>query len=90
MHSRIRSAAPPSLYWARRRTTARITEEPMKRKLTLDLDSLTVKSFKTEEPAEARGTVQGHEIERPCPWSEPLSCQATVHTCASFDFSCEV
>ena len=60
----------------------------MNRKLTLDVDALTVKSFDTGIAADARGTVNAREKERPCPWSEPLSCPATVHTCASFDVSC--
>ena len=60
----------------------------MNRKLTLDLDALTVKSFETDATTvEMRGTVEGLEKKGPaCPWSQPFSCQATVHTCASFDF----
>jgi len=55
----------------------------MTRKLTLDLDAITVKSFATEEnAAQLRGTVQGQEKVGPaCPWSQPLSCAGTLHTC---------
>jgi hypothetical protein len=62
----------------------------MNRKLTLDLDAISVKSFATEETlVESRGTVNAREKVGPaCPWSQPLSCDATVHTCASFDQSC--
>ncbi|HEX6749957.1 MAG TPA: hypothetical protein VF092_21875 [Longimicrobium sp.] len=63
----------------------------MKHKLTLDVDTLAVASFEAGGGAEARGTVNAREEkERPCPWSEPFSCPATVHTCASFDVSCRV
>ena len=55
----------------------------MNRKLTLDLDALTVKSFETmDEPAEVRGTVKAHGEGPACPWSQPLSCPATLHTCS--------
>ena len=61
----------------------------MNRKLTLDMDALSVASFDTgAAAAEVRGTVNAREKERPCRWSEPFSCPATVHTCASFDVSC--
>ena len=54
----------------------------MNRKLRLDLDALTVKSFETEEkPAEPRGTVKAHGEGPACPWSQPLSCPGTLHTC---------
>ena len=60
----------------------------MNRKLTLDLDALTVKSFETEEkPAEPRGTVQAH-AKAACPWSYAGSCEFTIRTCASWEFSC--
>ena len=58
----------------------------MHRKLTLDLETLSVSSFETGESlAEARGTVHAN-AKIPCPWSRITSCQATFHTCASFDF----
>ncbi|HSU16368.1 hypothetical protein [Longimicrobium sp.] len=60
----------------------------MNRKLTLDLDALAVTSFRTGTSAEALGTVNAHEAKQPCRWSEPFSCPATLHTCASFDVSC--
>lgn len=55
----------------------------MKRKLTLDVDTLAVKSFETDETTVSlRGTVQGNAKEGPgCPWSQPLSCPGTLHTC---------
>jgi hypothetical protein len=60
----------------------------MARKLTLDLDALSVSSFATvEKEAEMRGTVNGN-AKIPCPWSQIGSCAATVHTCASFDRGC--
>ncbi len=60
----------------------------MTRKLTLDLDALSVNSFATVgTEADARGTVNGNE-KIPCPWSRIGSCQATLHTCASFYVSC--
>ncbi len=60
----------------------------MTRKLTLDLDALSVSSFATvEKEAGLRGTVKANE-KIPCPWSYVGSCAATVHTCASFDRSC--
>ncbi len=59
----------------------------MQRKLKLDLETLTVDSYPTGAPEpRLRGTVRGREAY--CPWSQPFSCQATVHTCASFDRSC--
>lgn len=60
----------------------------MIRKLTLDLDTLSVATFATGDAPVARGTVDARAAKRPCPWSEPFSCPATVHTCASFDVSC--
>jgi hypothetical protein len=59
----------------------------MNRKLTLDLDALAVATFRTDEAAPARGTVNANGYQ-PCPWSQITSCPATVHTCASFDRSC--
>ncbi|HEU4454283.1 MAG TPA: hypothetical protein VFR81_14540 [Longimicrobium sp.] len=60
----------------------------MTRKLTLDLDALSVSSFVTvEKEAGMRGTVNANE-KIPCPWSRIGSCQGTLHTCASFDVSC--
>jgi hypothetical protein len=61
----------------------------MNRKLMLDLDALIVASFEAGNAGDGRGTVNAHEKKKNyCPWSEPLSCPATVHTCASFDISC--
>jgi hypothetical protein len=61
----------------------------MTRKLTLDPDTLRVASFEAGlSLVEARGTVEGREAKIPCPWSYITSCQATYHTCASFDRSC--
>ena len=60
----------------------------MTRKLTLDLDALTVKSFETQEkPVETRGTVQAHG-KAACPDSYIGSCNFTIRTCASVEFSC--
>ena len=61
----------------------------MHRRLTLDPDSLQVASFHAGPALDAlRGTVEGQEEKRMCPWSVITSCPATRHTCASFDFSC--
>jgi hypothetical protein len=62
----------------------------MIRKLSLDVDTLSVSSFATAAPAAGRGTVMANVKSPACPWSQPLSCAATVHTCASFDVSCRV
>ncbi len=59
----------------------------MSRKLTQNVDTLSIASFATAPATAERGTVQGNAY-KPCPWSQPLSCQATLHTCASFDVSC--
>ena len=59
-----------------------------KAKLTLDLDALAVDSFEAGPTEAYRGTVAGNEAKQQCPWSQPLSCPATYHTCASFDVSC--
>jgi hypothetical protein len=56
-------------------------EEPMHRKLALDPETISVKSFETDRAVEVRGTVAAREIGPGCPWSEPLSCPATVHSC---------
>ncbi|HSU16369.1 hypothetical protein [Longimicrobium sp.] len=59
----------------------------MNRKLTLNVDALSVTSFGTGGAVEARGTVQAHD-KIPCPSAGyPQSCY-TIHTCASFDISC--
>jgi hypothetical protein len=59
----------------------------MTRKLKLDAEALAVTSFETEIDAAAmRGTVQAREIE--CPNTELRSCQFTIRTCASWEFSC--
>ncbi|MBV9110115.1 MAG: hypothetical protein JO306_11960 [Gemmatimonadetes bacterium] len=60
----------------------------MIRKLTLDLDALAVATFESGAAEAHRGTVAGNAARQPRPWSQPLSCQATLHTCASFDVSC--
>ena len=61
----------------------------MQRKLTLDPDTLQVASFEAGAAPEAlRGTVEGQEEKRMCPWSYVTSCPATQHTCASFDRTC--
>jgi hypothetical protein len=60
----------------------------MNRKLTLDVETLSVASFETgASVAGGRGTVKGQEAKIPCP-SFPQSCQGTFHTCASFDRTC--
>ena len=60
----------------------------MERKLTLDVDALSVASFEAGGAKEGRGTVEAREKVR-CAWSAVLnSCPGTVHTCISFDFSC--
>ena len=71
------------------------------RKLTLDLDSLSVQAFETTPPPEVpRGTVHGHDsYERPCTpmcpsrYDEATTCHVSdlgscVATCASCMASC--
>lgn len=59
----------------------------MIRKLSLQLDALTVDSFPTgAAAAPALGTVRANEV--PCTIGYPLSCPGTYHTCASFDRTC--
>jgi hypothetical protein len=54
----------------------------MDRKLTLNVDALTVTAFETEgQPLEIRGPVKAREEGPGCPWSQPFSCPATVHSC---------
>ncbi|HEU4454282.1 MAG TPA: hypothetical protein VFR81_14535 [Longimicrobium sp.] len=54
----------------------------MDRKLTLDMDTITVSTFTmAEKQANLRGTVQAREDGPGCPWSQPLSCVATSHSC---------
>ena len=54
----------------------------MDRKLSLDLGTIAVDAFETgKELPEARGTVEAHEECSGCPWSEPLSCPVTSHSC---------
>jgi len=49
-------------------------------KLTLDLDTLSVQSFQTEEvPAAARGTVRGREAP-PSQW-DPTPCSYCMTVC---------
>jgi hypothetical protein len=61
----------------------------MLRKLTLDVDTLTVNSFETGALSDGRGTVEAREGKVRCAWSAVLnSCQFTVRTCASYEFSC--
>ncbi len=54
----------------------------MKKKLTLDLDRLTVDSFETVRPAERRGTVLGQGTGTPCfttgTDTEWVSCEACI------------
>ncbi len=60
----------------------------MNRKLTLDVETLSVASFETGVPvAEGRGTVKGREAKVACV-TFPQSCPGTYHTCASFDRTC--
>jgi hypothetical protein len=60
----------------------------MHRKLILNVETLSVSSFETGEPIDARGTVKAREAYVACPSAGyPQSC-ATQHTCASFDISC--
>jgi hypothetical protein len=60
----------------------------MRRKLTLDPDTLQVASFEAGPSlAEAHGTVEAREGKILCAWSAVLrSCPGTVHTCISYDF----
>jgi hypothetical protein len=59
----------------------------MGRKLTLDVEALTVTSFEVEaERLEMRGTVKAHEVNSNN--SDPLCCGLTIRTCASWEFSC--
>jgi hypothetical protein len=59
----------------------------MIRKLKLHPEALTVTSFEVQDDQPAyRGTVEGHEVE--CPNTELRSCQFTIRTCASWEFSC--
>jgi hypothetical protein len=61
----------------------------MSRKLTLDVDSLTVVSFEAGDSQQGRGTVEAREAKVPCAWSAVLnSCPFTQRTCASVEFSC--
>jgi hypothetical protein len=54
----------------------------MERKLSLDLETISVSTFATQEKqAELRGTVKAREDGPGCPWSQPFSCPATSHTC---------
>ena len=59
----------------------------MSKKLHLNVETLSVNSFATQETREeARGTVHG-QAKAPCR-TEILSCPGTYHTCASFDRTC--
>lgn len=63
----------------------------MTRKLTLNLDELTVHSFATGAgDAMPMGTVRANEAAAPCTIGYPLSCPGTYHTCASFDRTCRM
>jgi hypothetical protein len=63
-------------------------EEPMIRKLTLQLDTLAIESFEVGAgDAVPAGTVRANEA-APCTIGYPLSCPGTYHTCASFDRTC--
>jgi hypothetical protein len=61
----------------------------MIRKLSLDLEALTVSSFDTGDARTLRGTVDAHEDHALCPYSKTDSCPATKLTCPSIDVSCE-
>lgn len=58
------------------------------RKIQLQLESLVVESFHTTAPAQAQGTVVGHQFETRggCSFSCPESCIQTACTCP--DFTC--
>ncbi len=59
----------------------------MPRKLTLDMESLTVTTFETEAgEVLGRGTVEALEFNSNN--SDPLCCKLTIRTCASYEFSC--
>jgi hypothetical protein len=51
----------------------------MARKLTLEPEALSVESFESENAADVRGTVQGHDEKVPCILSGPMpySCPYT-------------
>jgi hypothetical protein len=48
----------------------------MTRKLTLDLESVSIESFESGSAADLDGTVQGHDAKMPCVISgaQPYSC----------------
>jgi hypothetical protein len=60
----------------------------MHRKLSLDLESLSVSSFDTGEGQTLRGTVDAHEAHVACPVSKTDSCAQTAIPCRSIDISC--
>lgn len=60
----------------------------MRRKLMLDAEALTVSTFELQaERNDLRGTVQAREFVNSNN-SDPLCCQLTIRTCASWEFSC--
>lgn len=59
----------------------------MKRKLTLDAESLVVATFEPQaDPAAVLGTVKAFEMNSNN--TDPVCCKLTIRTCASFEFSC--
>ena len=62
----------------------------MARKLSLDLDALTVTTYDTGDGEIARGTVDAHEDHVLCPYSKTDSCPLTAALCPSIDVSCAV
>ena len=54
------------------------------RKLKLDIDSLVVQTFKTDEAADKQGTVQAHdsvETTTAGPWFCQYECPSLEHSC---------
>jgi hypothetical protein len=61
----------------------------MKQKLTLDIDTLRVESFRSSETVEARGTVVAHGPSAQCPTyhcTELYGGYTCLYTCA---YSCD-
>jgi len=59
----------------------------MARKLMLDAESLEVATFEVQDGrTPSHGTVQAYELNSNN--SDPLCCNLTIKTCASFEFSC--
>jgi hypothetical protein len=51
------------------------------RKLKLDIDSLAVQTFKTDEVAEKHGTVQAYDSTSDGPGFCEFDCGSAYHTC---------